>query len=53
MSAWKRKRVTLFLGEDTQRRITNDFARKEVIKEHLPSGWTVFFGRQRWIAFVN
>lgn len=45
MSGWKRKRVTLFLGVDTQRAITEDLGRKEVIKELLPTGWSVFFGK--------
>jgi hypothetical protein len=45
MSGWKRKRVTLFLGIDTQRTITEDLGRKEVIKELLPTGWSVFFGK--------
>lgn len=44
MSGWKRKRVTLFLGIDSQRAVTEDLGRKEVIKELLPGGWSIFFG---------
>jgi hypothetical protein len=47
MSGRKRKRVTLFLGLDMQKRMTEDLGRKEAIKDHLPSGWTVFFGEHR------
>jgi hypothetical protein len=44
MSSWKRKRVTLFLGLEMQKSLTDDLGRKEVIKDHLPRGWSVFFG---------
>ncbi|KAI5455341.1 hypothetical protein NCC49_000155 [Naganishia albida] len=43
MSGRKRKRVTLFLGSDMQKRLTDDLGRKKAIKDHLPGGWTVFF----------
>jgi hypothetical protein len=45
MSGWKRKRVTLFLGSQSQRAITEDLGRKEAIKDLLPHGWSVFFGK--------
>lgn len=44
MSGWKRKRVTLFLGLEMQKRLTHDLGRKDIIKDHLPRGWSVFFG---------